>query len=115
MNKVEIDAKNKTIGRVATQAAMSLMGKDEPTYKANVVPNVKVEIKNVSSAKISDKRKLEKEYTSYTGYPGGLRKTSMTKLIEKKGLEEVYKKAVYGMLPNNRLRKLYMKNLIVTE
>ena len=51
----------------------------------------------------------------YTGYPGGLRKMSMQKLIDKKGFSEVFKKAVYGMLPNNRLRAPRMKNLIVTE
>ena len=56
-----------------------------------------------------------KIYTRYTGHPGGLYKTSMKEMITKKGIAEVVKKTVDGMIPRNKLRAPRMKNLIVTE
>jgi large subunit ribosomal protein L13 len=112
MEKV-IDATNKTIGRVATEAAMALMGKDNPSYQPNKVADVTVTIDNASQTKITEKKMDEKEYSKYSGYPGGLKFEKLSKILKEKGHEEVYKKAVYGMLPANRLRKLRMKNLVV--
>lgn len=110
-----IDAQNKPIGRVATEAAMALMGKDKVEYQPNNQPATKVQIENASKAKISQKKLKEKMYTRYTGYPGGLRERTLEELIEKKGYGEVFKKAVYGMLPDNKLRKIMMSNLEITE
>jgi large subunit ribosomal protein L13 len=115
MKKIEINAENRTIGRVATEAAMALMGKNSSEYKSNVAPDVSVEIINISLAKITSQRKKGKTYTRYTGSPGGLRLEKMDKLIERKGLPEIFKKAISGMLPNNRLKKIYMKNLSIKE
>lgn len=110
-----IDAQNKPIGRVATEAAMALMGKDKADYQPNQQPTAKVKIENAAKAKISQKKMKEKIYTRYTGYPGGLRERTLEELIDKKGYGEVFKKAVYGMLPDNKLRRLMMNNLEVTE
>ncbi len=110
-----IDAQGKSLGRIATQAAVFLMGKDSPTFKRNVAPVVKVTITNASKVKISSKKMKDKTYQNYSGYPGGRKVISMERMIEKKGYEEIFNKAVYGMLPTNKLRKVMMKNLIVTE
>ncbi|OIO31746.1 MAG: 50S ribosomal protein L13 [Candidatus Yonathbacteria bacterium CG_4_10_14_3_um_filter_47_65] len=110
-----IDAADRTIGRVASQAAVTLMGKDTPEYERNVVPQTKVHIINASKANITQKRKKEKIYVRYTGHPGGLREETMERTIEKKGHAEVFRKAVYGMVRSNKLRKIIMKNLIVTD
>lgn len=110
-----IDAQNKSIGRVATEAAMTLMGKDKADYKPNAKPTAKVKITNASKAKISQKKMDEKVYTRYTQYPGGLRKRTLAELIAKKGYQEVFRKAVYGMLPNNKLRRIRMNNLEITD
>jgi large subunit ribosomal protein L13 len=110
-----IDATNKSIGRVATQAAVFLMGKDTALFKKNVAPKVKVKIENVSKANISVKKIKETKYNRYSGYPGGLKKVSMEKIIENKGYSEIFRKAVYGMLPANRLRKVMMKNLVIKD
>lgn len=110
-----IDAQNRPIGRVATEAAMALMGKDKANYKDNVVSDVKVQITNASKLKISAKKMKEKIYTSYTGYPGGLKEKTLEQLIDKKGYGEVLKKAIYGMLPSNRLRALRLKNLEIID
>ncbi len=110
-----IDAKDKSLGRVATAAAVFLMGKDSPTFQRNIAPEVKVKILNASKANISQKKIKEKTYQNYSGYPGGRKVFTMEKLIEKKGYEEVFRKAVRGMLPSNKLRPIMMKNLIVEE
>ncbi len=110
-----IDASGKRLGRVATEVATILMGKHKADAVKNTVAPVEVKVEHVSKLLIDEKKRNEKEYTHYTGHPGGLRKISMQKLIEKKGFSEVFKKAVYGMLPSNRLRSQRMKNLIVTE
>jgi len=110
-----IDAEGKKLGRVATLAAMHLMGKTAPTYKRNAVTGDKVRIVNASKASISPKKLTDKEYKRYSGYPGGQKILSLEKLIEKKGYGEVFKKAIRGMLPDNRLRAQLLKNLDVAE
>lgn len=111
----QIDASNKAVGRVASEAAVFLMGKNTPEFQRNITPNVKVIISNASKAKISQKKMKEKEYQRYSGYPGGLKTRTMEEVIEKKGYKDIFEKAVYGMLPSNRLRKGMMKNLVIND
>jgi large subunit ribosomal protein L13 len=113
--KYTLDAENKRIGRVATQAAVYLQGKNLPTFAKNKIPDVKVEITNTSKALIDDNKKEQKTYSRYSGYPGGLRQPTMTDVIKKKGYSEIFREAVSGMLPKNKLRSKMMNNLIVTE
>lgn len=113
--KYTLDAQNKAVGRVATQAAVFLMGKNTPEYARNAIPQVVVEITNASKAKIFPARLLQKTYSRYSGYPGGLKQPTMAKVIEKKGYSEVFREAVSGMLPKNKLRARMLKNLKVTE
>lgn len=115
MKEHVIDATNKKIGRVATEAATVLMGKDSPEYQPNVHPAVKVKITNASKAAITEKKKDNKIYTRYTGYPGGLRERKMRQEVARHGYSKLFEKAVYGMLPGNRLRARMMKNLIISE
>lgn len=110
-----IDAANKKIGRIASEAAKILMGKNTPAYQPNVVADVEVKIVNASKADVTAKKKDEKIYTRYTGFPGGLIETSLRHMIEKKGFGEAFKIAVKGMLPKNKLQAKMMKNLTVTE
>ena len=110
-----IDAKNRTIGRVASEAANFLMGKDMASFVRNAAPKVKVNIVNASKTKVTQKKMIEKVYYSFSGYPGGRKGESLEKVLSKKGFNEVYINAVYGMLPKNKLRKLMMKNLHITE
>lgn len=113
--KYTIDAKGKKLGRVASEAASLLMGKNTTSFVKNAIPEVEVNIINTAQARIDSKKKLEKDYVSYSGYPGGLYHTSMDALIREKGFSEVFRRAVYGMLPHNKLTKGMMKNLHVTE
>ncbi|MFZ2522545.1 MAG: uL13 family ribosomal protein [Minisyncoccia bacterium] len=115
MNKYIIDAENKSMGRVATEAAVFLMGKGLKDFKKNTVSDVEVLVKNASKAKIDEKKRLSKTYSVYSGYPGGLRQPSMDDVISKKGYAEVFRQAVSGMLPKNKLRVKMLKRLIVKE
>lgn len=115
MKNYTIDASGKKIGRIASEAAKILMGKTSAAYQPNKVADVTVTIVNASKADITAKKKEEKIYTRYTGFPGGLIETSLAHLIEKKGASEAFKIAVKGMLPKNKLQAIMLKNLVVTE
>lgn len=108
------DATGQSLGRMVTEIAMILRGKNEASFQPNVVPDVRVIINNASQIALNDSQ-LEKEYKRYSGYPGGLTHESRAHMIERKGYRDIFEKAVYGMLPNNRLRSLMMKNLIINE
>ena len=111
---VDVKEENVSLGRIATKIADMLRGKNTAEFVANQVPAVCVSVKNVDALPMSEK-KLAEQYTHYTGYPGGLRYTSRSKIIEKKGHAEVLRRAVYGMLPKNKLRSRFMKNLVIEE
>ncbi len=109
-----VDAAGRTLGRVASDAASALLGKKSAQYVQNFVLPVTVTITNASKLSMSERRIKGKDYVHYTGYPGGLRTTSLTQLRDKKGIEEVLRKAVDGMIPRNKLRKDRMKRLVIT-
>ena len=109
-----VDAKGRPLGRVASEAASALLGKKSPHFVRNLVLPVEVTITNAGGLVIGEKKMLQKEYTHYTGYPGGLRTQTLAMLKEKKGIEEVIRKAVDGMIPRNKLRKERMKRLTIT-
>ncbi len=118
MKKTEtkvIDAGGKTLGRVASETAYSLMGKTKASYQRNVNSGSTVKVTNASKLKITP-RKLEEIYhTRYSGHRGGLRVLKGTETAEKKGLKELIKLAVYHMLPGNKLRREMMKNLKIED
>ncbi|MDP3958027.1 MAG: 50S ribosomal protein L13 [bacterium] len=115
MEKYTIDANGKSVGRIATEAALCLMGKKQSGFKKNVVHDVEVKVVNASKLRIPAKKLSQKTYTRYSGYPGGLKQPTMAEVIEKKGVGEVVRHAIHGMLPKNTLRPKRMKRLTVIE
>lgn len=113
--KYTIDATNKKLGRVASEAAALLNGKNAVTFTRNAITEVKVEIVNASKADISEQKKAQTKYPRYSGYPGGLKTPTMATVIAQKGYEEIFTIAVRGMVPSNKLRSEIMKNLTVKE
>jgi large subunit ribosomal protein L13 len=106
-----IDAQGRTLGRVASETAGFLMGKNRPSYERNKYSGMPVKVINVSKLRITS-RKLEQIYhTRYSGIPGGLRIMKGSYTVEKKGLKELIRLATYQMLPGNKLRREMMKNL----
>ena len=110
-----IDATDRTLGRVASEAAHALLGKRSVHFAKNQAIPTKVVITNAGKMHLPTRRTKSKVYTRYTGYPGGFFKTTMEEMIAKKGIAEVVKKTVDGMIPRNKLRTPRMKNLSVTE
>ena len=113
MNEYTIDAKNKPLGRVASEAAAMLRGKNAPSFEPNKISQVIVNVVNIGNVKITGQKSKSKEFTSYTGFPGGLRFESLEKAVKEKGMGYVFKKAVSGMLPKNKLHDKMLKNLRV--
>ncbi|MFA6274013.1 MAG: uL13 family ribosomal protein [Candidatus Paceibacterota bacterium] len=110
-----IDASGRTLGRVSTEIAMSLMGKTSPKFQRHVYSGFPVKVINALKIKITAK-KLESIYhTRYSGYRGGLRILKGTETAEKKGMKELVKLAVYQMLPDNKIRREMMKHLTIED
>ncbi|MEK7148664.1 MAG: uL13 family ribosomal protein [Patescibacteria group bacterium] len=111
----KIDAKGKSVGRVATEAASVLMGKTSPAFQKHIPADVEVIIENASKASITPSKMGQVHSKTYSGYPGGLRERTVAYTIEKKGHTEVFLRAISRMIPRNRLHKIRMKNLKITE
>lgn len=110
-----IDAQGKRLGRIASEAAGILRGKKDPEFVPHKAADINVHIVNTQQLKIEEAKLKNKKYTRYSGHPGGLKYESMENVIAKKGYSEVVRKAVYGMLPNNKLRDKLMKHLVITD
>ncbi len=108
------DAEGQSLGRMASDIAMVLRGKNEATFQPNIAPDVCVTINNASKV-LLNKSQMKAEYKRYSGYPGGLTEESREHAIERLGYQIIWEKAIKGMLPNNRLRSIMMKNLIINE
>jgi large subunit ribosomal protein L13 len=113
--KHTIDAKGKPLGRVASEAARLLIGKDSVSFQRNIAPKVEVNVINAAQISISEKKRENKEHKIYSGYPGGLRSEKLKDSLLKKGYGEVIRKTVSGMLPKNKLRAIMIKNLKVND
>jgi large subunit ribosomal protein L13 len=107
-----VDAENQVLGRVATQIANVLRGKNKPTYAPSVDTGDFVIVVNAEKIALTGNKLSDKTYYSHSGYPGGIKSISAGKLLEKKA-EDVIRKAVKGMLPKNKLASQMLKKLKV--
>lgn len=105
-----IDAENEILGRLAAKIAVLLRGKEKPSYVPYKDEGGVVIVKNIGKIKVTGKKYKDKIYYHYSGFPGGLKGISYGQLFQKKP-GEVLKKAVYGMLPKNKLRDIQIKRL----
>lgn len=105
-----IDATNKILGRLAAEIAILLQGKNKPNYTPYLDEGGGVTVINTSKIKITGKKNEQKKYYRHSGYPGGIKEISYKKLFEKDP-NEVLRKAIYGMLPKNKLRAKMMNRL----
>ncbi len=115
--KYTIDATDKKLGRIASEIASLLMGKNTTSFSKNAMPTAQVAVVNAAKLNIDPKKVEETTYISYTGYPGGLKTKTMAQVSTQKGkgFSEVLRRTVYGMLPTNKLRAKMIKNLTVSE
>jgi large subunit ribosomal protein L13 len=107
-----VDAKGKVLGRMASEIAVRLMGKDRPEYTPHVDTGAYVVVTNARKVRLSGKKRTDKEYQSYSGYSGGRKVHSAEEMLEKHP-EDVVLQAVKRMLPRNRLGEQMLKKLKV--
>jgi large subunit ribosomal protein L13 len=105
-----LDAASATLGRLATQAAILLMGKHRTDYTAHMVAPVYVVITNTDKLKVTGAKRSQKKYYHYTGYPGGIKERTLDAQMERDS-RKVIEAAVFGMLPKNSLRDPRMQHL----
>ncbi len=109
-----VDAKDKTLGRLATQIATILRGKHKATYTPHFDAGDYVVVVNANQIHLSGNKWDQKNYISYTGYPGGQRTINAKDLNVKKPIA-IVENAVRGMLPKNRLGRDMFRKLFVYE
>jgi len=107
-----INAEGKILGRLATEVAVLLRGKKKPEYVDFLDSGDFVIIINAEKVKTTGKKLEQKKYYSHSGYPGGLKEKTLKEMLEKKP-EEVIRKAVWGMIPKNKLGRAVYKKLKV--
>lgn len=97
-----VDAKGKILGRLSTEIATLIMGKNKPNFVSYLDCGDYVVVINAKDIKVTGKKESQKVYTRHSGYPGGLRQEILSKLRERKP-EEVITHAVKGMIPKTKL------------
>lgn len=105
-----VDASETTLGRVATQIAVLLMGKGKPMFTNHIDCGDFVVVVNSDKLQVTGGKEVTKMYYNHSGFPGGLRERQLKDLMEKDSTEVIYK-AVRGMLPVNKLRDGRLKRL----
>ena len=113
-NWVVVDAKNQTLGRLASKVAVLLRGKHKPNYTPHVDCGDYVIVINSKNIKLTGKKWEQKKYIRYTGYPGGQRSLYANEQFEKNP-DSIIEKAIKGMLPKNKLGANLFRNLHVYQ
>jgi len=107
-----MDASDKVLGRLATRAAILLMGKHKPIFSRNQDTGDFVVIVNADKIRVTGNKAKQKVYYRHSGYPGGLKSITLEKMMQTDSTK-VIEHAVKGMLPHNRLGASMMKKLRV--
>ena len=107
-----VDAEGKTLGRLASEVAKVLRGKNKPIFTPHIDTGDYVIVVNAEKIKVTGKKLDQKVYYDYSGYVGGMKETTLKELLAKKP-EEVIRRAVKGMLPKGPLGREMYKKLFV--
>ena len=108
----KIDATNQVLGRLAGNLALMLRGKDTPHFDPARYSMRRVIVYNTDGLRVTGRKMLHKVYRRHSGYPGGLKEESLSRLMSRDS-RLALRRAVGGMLPKNRLRPRMLKNLIL--
>ncbi len=107
-----VNADGKILGRLATEVAVLLRGKRKPQFANFLDCGDFVVVINAEKVIVSGRKEEQKRYYAHSGYPGGLKDKTLKELLEKKP-EEVIRRAVWGMIPKNKLGRAVYKKLKV--
>ena len=108
-----LDAKGQVLGRLASKITSLLLGKNKPYFVKNLDCGDHVVVINAKEVVLTGRKEKQKIYTSYSGYPGGLKKTSVAQLRSIHP-ERIIERAVLNMLPKNKLRALWLRKLHIS-
>jgi large subunit ribosomal protein L13 len=109
-----VDAKDKILGRVSSDIALLLMGKNKTNFVRNLDCGDYVVVLNAKTVKVTGTKEKNKKYYRHSGYPGGFRQETLQELRARRP-EQIIVNAVSGMLPQNRLKKQMLGRLYVFE
>ena len=109
-----LDARDETLGRLSSKIASILMGKNKAQYTPHNDLGDYVVVVNAEKIRVTGNKDIQKKYYKHTGYPGGLKSSTFSEIIEKNP-ENVILKAVKGMLPKNKLSSSMISKLKVYE
>ena len=107
-----LDAENRTLGRLASAVAHRLRGKHKPEYTPHVDTGDYIIVVNAAKVRVTGNKETDKIYYRHSGYPGGIKSTSLNKLRQTHP-ERIVEKAVKGMLPRNSLGRAMFRKLKV--
>lgn len=110
--KHTIDATDRPLGRLASEIAMILRGKNKPEFQPHLDMGDIVEVENADKIVLTGKKMEQKRYYRHSGRPGSLKEEKVDELFQKDP-GEVLKRSVKKMLPNNKLRQRMIKRLII--
>ncbi|MFL6009565.1 MAG: 50S ribosomal protein L13 [Rubrobacteraceae bacterium] len=105
-----VDAEGRTLGRLATEIATILRGKNKPQYTPHVDTGDFVVVVNAEKVVVTGRKAEQKVYRRHSGYPGGLKETSYEQMMERRPTE-ILRRAVKGMMPKNRLARQQLRKL----
>ena len=105
-----VDAEGQTLGRLATQIARVLRGKNKAQYTPHIDTGDFVVVINADRIEVTGRKAEQKIYYRHTGYPGGLKEVSYERMMDRKPTE-IVRKAVWGMMPKSRLARAQFKKL----
>ena len=108
----QIDATNQVLGRLASGIAILLRGKHRATFTPHLDQGDFVIVRNAKNLKITGDKREQKIYYHHSGYPGGLKRTQMKDVIAKNP-GDILRRAVWNMLPKNKLRSRMIKRLTI--
>lgn len=107
-----LDVKDKVLGRSASDIALLLMGKNKPNFVRNLDCGDYVVVTSAKYIKVTGTKEGSKTYSRHSGYPGGFKQETLSELRSRRP-EEIIKRAVSGMLPQNKLKAKMLKRLYV--
>ena len=107
-----VNAENKTLGRLSTKISSILMGKNKAQYTPHNDLGDYIVVINAEKVKVTGNKDIQKKYYRHSGYPGGLKSSTFSEIIEKNP-EDIILKAVKGMLPKNKLSNSMISKLKV--
>lgn len=113
-NKITIDAAGRSLGRLATEVATKLRGKHIANFAPNKVPDIAIEVINIDKLSFTGTKLDTKTYYKFSGYPGGLKVTSLRQEFTKNPVR-LFRRVVKQMLPKNKLNSILLNNLSISK